>query len=457
MEMKTENSSFRDRDGFIFIQNQKIYRSVAPSYFDNYQLLVKSGLYSKLIENNQLIAHEEVENNTADKENIILYPFQIPFISYPYEWSFYQLKRAALLTLEIQLESLKHGMSLKDATAFNVQFLDAKPIFIDTLSFEKYEEGTPWQAYKQFCQHFLAPLCLQVYGISDLNKLQVLHLDGIPLDLTSQILPFRSKLNLSIYSHIHLNAKYEKKYRSDTSFKTKSIALPKTKQTNILNHLKSIIAGFQLPKSKTNWTDYYADFSYNSENIEEKKDFVSSILRTINPENVIDSGSNTGLFSQIASKISKQIISFDFDASVIHNQCKQLAKEKITNILPLIVDITNPTPAIGWANFERKSFVERLPKDSATLALALIHHLVLSNNLTFEMIAKFYANFSKNLIIEFVPKDDIQSQRLLVTKKDIFNDYTQENFEKVFGVYFRKLNQKSFSDSKRSIYHFERI
>jgi ribosomal protein L11 methylase PrmA len=457
MEMKTENSSFRDRDGFIFVHEEKIFRSIAPSYFENYKLLSQSGLFDSLVENKKLIPHNEVQNFTENKEHIIIEPDLIQFISYPYEWSFYQLKRAALLTLEIQLESLNHGMSLKDATAFNVQFIDGKPIFIDTLSFEKYEEGSPWQAYKQFCQHFLAPLCLQVYGISELNKLQVLHIDGIPLDLTSVLLPFRSKLNLSIYSHIHLNAKYEKKYKSDTSFKTKSIALPKSKQINILNHLKSIISGFQLPKSKTNWTDYYIDFSYNSENIEEKKDFVEKTLKSIQPITVVDSGSNTGLFSEIAAKLSKQVISFDFDASVIHNQCKQIARNKVTNVLPLIVDITNPTPAIGWGNLERKSFLERLPKNSTALSLALIHHLVLSNNLTFEMIAKFYAVFSQNLIIEFVPKDDIQSQRLLVTKKDVFLDYTIENFEKTFALYFKKINQMKFSDSKRTIYYFERI
>jgi hypothetical protein len=247
--------------------------SIIINYF------TQSGLFDSLVENKKLIPHIEVPNFTENKEHIIIEPDLIPFISYPYEWSFYQLKRAALLTLEIQLESLNHGMSLKDATAFNVQFVDGKPIFIDTLSFEKYEEGSPWQAYKQFCQHFLAPLCLQVYGISELNKLQVLHIDGIPLDLTSSLLPFRSKLNLSIYSHIHLNAKYEKKYKSDTSFKSKTIALPKNKQINILNHLKSIVYSFKLPKSKTNWTDYYADFSYNSDNIEEKKDFVENYIK----------------------------------------------------------------------------------------------------------------------------------------------------------------------------------
>ncbi|MBI2258852.1 MAG: SAM-dependent methyltransferase [Flavobacteriia bacterium] len=456
MEMKTEDASFRDRDGYIFSHEGLIYRSISPSYFDNYNLLKDSGLLKALVDNKKLIAHQEVSNFTDIKENLIIQPIQLPFISYPYEWSFYQLKRAALLTLEIQLESLNHGMSLKDATAFNVQFVDGKPIFIDTLSFEKFNDGTPWQAYKQFCQHFLAPLVLQVYGIEDLNKLQVLHIDGIPLELTSKILPFRSKLNLSIYSHIHLNAKYEKKYKSDTSFKSKKIDLPKSKQINILNHLKSMISGFKLPKSKTNWTDYYNDFSYNSENIQEKKDFVSKTIANISPKTVIDSGSNTGLFSEIASKFAQQVISFDFDASVIHNQCKQLAKNKITNIIPLIVDMSNPTPAIGWANKERKSFIDRLPNEATSLSLALIHHLVLSNNLSFELIAKFYATFSLHLIIEFVPKDDPQSQRLLVTKKDVFDDYTIENFEQVFQNYFKLITSQKFSDSKRVIYNFEK-
>ncbi|MCE3294338.1 MAG: hypothetical protein K0R65_52 [Crocinitomicaceae bacterium] len=455
--MKTEQSSFRDRDGFIFYQDDEVYRAILPSYYEDYSLLKDSGLLHELTDKHLLVGHEECENFTDLGDIKLIKPQKIPFISYPYEWSFHQLKRAALLTLDIQLASLQRGMSLKDATAFNVQFLNGKPIFIDTLSFERYKEGEPWQAYKQFCQHFLAPLVMQVYGVDELNKIQQVYIDGLPLDLAVKALPFRSRLNLSIYPHIHLNAKYERKYKGDTKIKDKKIALSKEKLVQIINHLKVMVSSFKLPKSKTNWTDYYQEFSYNDSNIQEKKDFVREIAEALKPAAIVDSGSNTGVFSEICSPYAQQVISFDFDASVIHNQCKNIAKKKLTNILPLIVDMINPTPAIGWGNEERKSFVERLPQDAVTLSLALIHHLVLSNNLTFEKIAEFYARFSKNLVIEFVPKDDIQSQRLLVTKRDIFADYTLEHFQSVFEKYYKLIRKKELSGSKRILYHFERL
>lgn len=451
--MKIENASFRDQDGFVYYENNQIYRKVNSSYFENYQFLYRSGLYQSLTNKKWLVSHSETEKNDA---YLIIQPEIIPFISYPYEWAFYQLKRAALLTLDIQLEALQKGMTLKDASAFNVQFLNGKPIFIDTLSFEIYQTNRPWVAYKQFCEHFLCPLTLQVYGINELNHLQSNFIDGIPLGLTSKILPFKSKLHLGIYSHIHLNAKFEKKYSNVKFIDIDKMHLSLDKQIKIIKHLRNIISNFSLPKSKTNWTDYYNEYSYNSENIIEKKAFVENKLNQIVPNTVLDTGSNTGLFSEIASKHCKQVISIDFDSSVIHNQCKINQKKELFNILPLVVNLITPSPAIGWENTERKSFIERLDKSSTALCLALMHHLTLSNNISFEMIAKFYYQISENLIIEFVPKNDPQSHRLLVTKKDVFPNYDLNSFKNIFEQYFDIIDQKPLKGSERIMFHMKR-
>jgi hypothetical protein len=454
--MKIENSSFRDKDGFVFYVENTVFRQINSTYFDNYELLIQSGLYQRLIEKKYLIKHEEVPNFIQENNIKTIKPELIPFVSYPYEWSFTQLKKAALLTLNIQLEALKSEMSLKDATAYNVQFFKGKPIFIDTLSFEKYNANSPWQAYKQFCQHFLNPLCLASYGYQDSLKLMQIYIDGIPLELTSKMLPFKSKFNLGIYSHIHLNAKYERKYKNDVQIKNKTIRISKKRQISIIEHLKIIIKNLTSPKSETNWTNYYEEFSYNSKNIEEKKSFVEKYIAELSPNFLIDSGSNAGLFSVLCSKYAKNVISFDFDQSVIDYQFKSCLETKIKNILPLVIDITNPSPPIGWYNTERKSFIERLPNNSTTLALALIHHLCLSFNLTFEQIALFYARFSEFLIIEFVPKYDSQSQKLLITKKDVFNDYTKENFIQFFSKYFEVIEELNISDTERILYKMKR-
>ena len=179
-------SSFRDPSGFLFYRDGELYRQINASYKEDYDRFVRSGLYEKLVSGKLLVTHEEINISAEKPETVykIIKPEKIPFISYPFEWSFSQLKEAALLTLEIEKIALNYGMTLKDANAYNIQFLRGRPIFIDTLSFEKYEEGKPWIAYHQFCKHFLSPISLMKYTDIRLGQLNRIFIDGIPLDLT---------------------------------------------------------------------------------------------------------------------------------------------------------------------------------------------------------------------------------------------------------------------------------
>jgi len=187
-------SSFRDPSGFVFWQDGAIYRQINTIYKEDYDRLMTSGLHKALVEEGLIVSHEEVALQSAAPQVAykVIRPDQVPFISYPYEWSFSQLKGAALATLRIQRKALDFGMSLKDCSAYNMQFMKGKPVFIDTLSFEKYQEGSPWVAYRQFCQHFLAPLALMSHRDSRLGQLLRIHLDGVPLDLASKLLPRRT-------------------------------------------------------------------------------------------------------------------------------------------------------------------------------------------------------------------------------------------------------------------------
>ena len=207
------SSSFRDPSGFLFTKDGKIYRQINKTYKENYDLLVGSSLLKKLTDNGFLIPHKEVGMNLAQTEQSykIIQPEKIPFISYPYEWSFSMLKDAALLTLNIQKTALDHDMSLRDATAYNIQFIHGKPILIDTLSFEKFNEK-PWVAYKQFCQHFLAPLALMSYVDVELGKLLREYIDGIPLNLATKFLPFKTKIKPGLLIHLHLHASSQQKH-----------------------------------------------------------------------------------------------------------------------------------------------------------------------------------------------------------------------------------------------------
>ncbi len=440
-------SSFRDPSGIVFRKDGVIYRKIASSYLDNYNLLVNSGLYDSLIKDNLLIPHQEVENT-------LIKPKIIPFISYPYEWSFSQLKHAALLTLQIQKVALEYGMTLKDSSAYNIQFLRGKPILIDTLSFKKYEEGQPWVGYKQFCQHFLAPLVLMCYKDIRLNQLLRIYIDGIPLDLTSSLLPLNTYLNLSLLTHIHLHAKGIKRY-SNHQRKNDNLKVNKLPLLGLIDNLESIVKSLNYKFTSSQWGNYYSDTNYTKQGFEHKKQVVEKLLKIIKPKTVWDLGANTGVFSRIASSMKINTISFDSDPETVEKNYLQLLKDKETNILPLVVDLTNPSPAIGWENKERESLEQRGPADTV-LALALIHHLAISNNLPLNKIAEFFKNICKSAVIEFVPKSDSNVSRMLSVREDIFNDYTEENFVLEFKKLFFIKQSIRIKDSHRTLFLMQR-
>lgn len=442
---KSLHGSFRDPSGIIFRKDEVIYRKLYPSYLNDYNLLINSGLYEALIKDNLLIPHEEV-NTTLIKPKIV------PFISYPYEWSFSQLKHAALLTLQIQKRALEKDMSLKDSSSYNIQFWKGKPILIDTFSFEKYEEGKPWVAYKQFCQNFLAPLSLMSYKDVRLNQLLRSFIDGIPLDLTSVLLPLSTYLNFPLLAHIHLHAKGMKHYSNQgKDFKLKNLRMNKLSLLGLLDSLESVVKSLNYIFTQSEWGNYYSDTNYSKQGFEHKRMVIEKLLKETNPKIVWDLGANTGVFSRIASSMKILTLSFDSDAQAVERNYLQCVKDKETNILPLVLDLTNPSPAIGWQNKERESLEQRGPADTV-LSLALIHHLAISNNLPLNKIAEFFKNICKSLIIEFVPKSDSNVRKMLAVRKDIFKDYTEENFILEFKKIFITKQSVKIRDSHRTLF-----
>ncbi len=453
--MKIESSSFRDPSGFIFNKSQKFFRQINQSYKEEYDYLMNSGLYEKLVSEKLLVSHKEVTMDSLLPEKLykIIEPDQIPFISYPYEWSFSQLKFAALTTLKIEKMALKFGMTLKDASAYNIQFINSQPIFIDTLSFEKYHEGEGWKAYKQFCQHFLGPLALMSHTDIRLNQLFQIYIDGIPVDLSSKLLPIKTRFMFSLLSHIHLHAKSQKYYEKK-QIKNKKIKMNKRSFEGLIESLNSSIKKINWKPKGTEWGNYYSETNYSDKSFIEKKQIISKMIDEINPTKVWDLGANTGFFSRISSDREIFTVSFDIDPAAVEKNFLQSFEKKETNLLPLLLDLTNPSSNLGWANEERGSVISRGPTD-LILALALIHHLAISNNIPLQKIAEFFKSNSKFLIIEFIPKSDSQVQKLLSTRKDIFDEYTQEQFENCFKIYFTIKKTVLIVNSKRIIYLME--
>lgn len=449
-------ASYRDPDGFIFYDQGEVFRALNISFKDDYDHFMSSGLYNILIDRKLLIPHDEINNDIrlSNGQYKIIKPIKIPFISYPYEWCFSQLKDAALLTLEIQKIALEYGMTLKDGSAYNVQYFKGKPIFIDTLSFGKYQDGEPWVGYRQFCQHFLAPLVLMCKKDIRLNQLLRIYIDGIPLDLVSKILPFNTRLKLNTLLHIHIHARSQKHF-STRKVKIDKYRISKNKLISLISSLSSFVKSLQWKPGGTEWSNYSKEHNYSNDALNHKVQIVSQFLDSIKPKEVFDLGANIGVFSRIASNKGALTISFDIDYSAVEKNYLECRKRGDENILPLVLDLTNPSPAIGWFNQERLSFAERARGDMV-LALALIHHLAISNNLPFEKISRFFKNMCKFLVIEFIPKNDSQVQKLLATRKDIFSNYSKDHFEDIFRKSFKILDCLNIKHSVRFIYLMER-
>ena len=445
-------SSYRDNAGFVFEQDGIFYRCINKVYFPHYDKLIQSGLYSELADAERLINHAEQDNSLftlPDNYQLkIILPEQIPFISYPYEWSFNMWKDAAIVTLKVMQIAMAKGMILKDATPFNIQFFKGRPVIIDTLSFEIYEEGKPWIAYRQFCECFLSPLLLMHYGHRDTAKLFMAYPDGIPLEITKSLLPLKSKLNLHVYMHVWMQtmvtAKTKNHSTSKNHFSFKKLQI-------LIKGLLAFVGNLDVKRNKSVWDHYYTDTILGDKYLLDKKSLVANFCESISFKEVIDLGANDGYFSWLLKDKVTNIIAVDFDSNCVNELYNKLRLEKVKNIIPLVASLNTPSPAIGWANSERTSLSTRLKAD-LILALALVHHLAIANNVPLSKIADWFAGMGRYLIIEFVPKQDEKVKQLLLHRADIFAKYDIENFKKAFGNYYNIIKEEKVGDTARVLF-----
>ena len=454
-------SSFRDPSGFLFMRQGVLYRQVNRFFQTSYEKLMNSGLYQKLVDAGLLIPHQEVDVEPGEPSLAykIIRPELLDFVSYPYEWSFSQLKDAALATLAIQKMSVDAGMSLKDSSAYNIQFHHGRTLLIDTLSFEMYREGEPWVAYRQFCQHFLAPLALMAYTDVRLSQLLRIYIDGVPLDLSSRLLPLRTRLNFGLATHVHLHASAQQRYADRAVDKASGRRrMSKAAFLGLTDSLESTVHKLHWKPAKSEWGDYYTASAshYATEAFEKKRLVIGQFLDRIAPGCVWDLGANTAEFSRIASRRGIPTMAFDIDPAAVEFTYQAVVTDQETHLLPVTLDLTNPSPGLGWSNQERLGLAERGPVD-AILALALIHHLAISNNVPLPHLAAFFRQLCDWLIIEFVPKGDSQVQKLLATREDIFPDYSREGFERHFSECFMIHERVSLPETQRSLYLMKAI
>ena len=457
--MTADPGSFRDPSGLVYTSDGRLYRQVNLCYREQYSALMSSGLYDELTRQKLLIPHCELVDERGIDTNVfkVLEPERVTLVSYPYEWCFSQLKDAALATLRVHRLALERGMILKDASAYNIQFIRGNAVHIDTLSFDCYRDGEPWIAYGQFCRHFLAPLFLMAYTDIRLSQLLRIYIDGIPLDLASKLLA--GKGGFAAKAHIHWHAKSVAKHGQAGQSALNSLwrmTISKFKMTAMIDSLIGIVEKLHLRGVHTEWGEYYAHTNYSDSAADSKKAIVGEYLLKLSPSVTWDFGANDGTYSRLALLCDNSFVAaFDIDPIAVERNYATVRRSG-ENMLPLLLDLTNPSPAIGFANHERGTLDTR-QKPDCIIMLAVVHHMAISNNLPLGIIAKWLASLCENLIIEFVPKSDSQVKKLLATRHDIFPDYTEQGFEAAFEAWFSITEKKLVSESERTIYLMERI
>ena len=447
---EVQPASYRDPSGFLFRRDGVLFRHVAPSYAADYDRLTGSGLYRELVDAGLLVAHDEVAVEGHEDAHRVLRPTPVELVSYPYEWAFSALRDAALLTLEIAARALRRGLVLKDASAFNVQFRGCLPVFIDTLSFEAGCEGEPWVAYRQFCEHFLAPLALMSRLDARLLGLWRAHLDGIPLDLASRLLPRSTWLRFGLAAHLHLHARTQAFYASRPAPRRR-VTVSRTSLLALLDSLRRTVGSLAPRRTPSEWADYERSHAYADETQRAKETTVSRWLERLHPRQVWDLGANVGRFARIAASHGAYTVCFDVDPAVVEMSYRAFRSEARRDLLPLVLDLANPSPGLGWEGREREALEGRGPAD-ALLALALVHHLAIGRNVPLAHLARWMARLAPAAIVEFVPKDDPQTRRLLRSRRDVFSDFTREAFEAAFAGSFRLEASEPLAGSERVLY-----
>jgi SAM-dependent methyltransferase len=459
--MQVESGSFRDRNGRIFYANGVVYRGISTAALEHWQALSSTKFFREEIAKGSIIHTEQVNStNTPDVAALkewaaVLKHQKIPFVTYPYEWPFGMLKDAALLQLDLLGKALNENMTLKDASSFNVQWEGSQPVFIDVPSFERFAEGTPWVGYRQFCEMFLYPLMLQAYKGVEFHPLLRGRIDGITPEECNNLMSRRDLFRGGVFMHVYLQSKLQAKYGESKREITKEIrssGFSKELITANVRGLKNIISKLEWKRGTSEWSHYAQNTSYTDQDSERKAEFVRAIVGERKRNLVWDLGCNTGRFSRIAAENSSCVVAMDSDHLAVEHLYRELRAENNHVIVPLKMNLADPSPAQGWLGKERKDLTERGTPD-LVLALALIHHIVISANIPLKEFIDWLASFKSELVIEFITKEDPMVKKLLRNKEDQYADYALESFERVLRARYATVHREALASGTRYLYY----
>lgn len=452
--------SFRDPAGFVFRRDGVLHRQVNPVFADRWDAVVDSGLFEALWDAGLLVRHEVVDTSLGEGDaHVVIRPEELPFVTQPHEWAPAQRRAAALATLEAQRIALEHGCTLRDATAHNVVLHRGRAVLVDTLSFEPRAEGEPWVAYGQFCRHFLAPLALETIVDHRLRRLLWADVDGVPLDLASQLLPMRTKLRPGLLAHIHAHSRASGRGEADPDAEPgRTATFSDRALLGLVSQLHGLVSKLTWDDIDTTWSDYDEQLDhYTGEAITAKQELVAAAVSELAPATVWDLGANTGRFSRLAAATGAHVVGWDIDAGAVEQAWRRLEEAPLTTgeYLPAILDLSNPSPGLGWGHDERPSLADRGPAD-LVLALAVVHHLAIGNNVPLPQVVEQLVRLGEHVLVEWVPKQDPKVRVLLATREDVFTDYTPEGFEAAVTEHAEVLRRTPLPGSDRVLYLLRR-
>ena len=464
-DIETEPGSFRDRNNRVYYVDGAVVRGVSRDALGHWKKVVEEPFFQKLLKQGAVIPTSLLESSAKPAVAVInegwagvLNHSRIPFVTYPYEWTFGMLKDAALLHLDILEQAFEAGWALKDATAYNVQWQGTKPTFIDVTSFEPWKEGEPWVGYRQFCMMFLIPLMLKAYQDIDYLPFLRSNLEGIDPVEAVKFFPGTSLLKKGVFTNIYLHAKMQKAFSdgkpSNKSGWSKRIRHSKAMVVGTIQGLQRTVAKLRLQNAPTTWGTYDANHSYDDASYQQKKDFIQKHVEKKHWPQVWDIGCNTGTFSRLCSPHADTVLAIDGDSLAIEKLYQRQKLESKSNILPLIMNLANISPSQGWQGRERKSLEQRGTPDFL-LCLALIHHMVISANIPIRDFIAWIRGLNGAVILEFVGPEDEMTQHLLKNKVNQYAEYTQGNFESIVEEMFTIGEKIPLKDGSRMLYYLE--
>jgi hypothetical protein len=465
-QLNFEAGSYRDRDGRVFYgESGEVFRALSARALADWQAVSATRFFQQAMADGRIVRTESIGNAPFEPELPergwagILRHETIPFVSFPYEWTFGMLKDAALLHLELLQSALDEDVTLKDGTAYNVQFVGTRPVFIDVASFERFTPGQPWAGYRQFCQTFLYPLFLQAYRNVAFHPFLRGCLAGISPADCARLMSLRDLARPGVLTHVCLHARLE----SERSVQQSNLqqALPRAgfDKSLIRNNaagLERIIGRLSWNPPHSKWSGYQDSNSYADADRRRKADFVHQSVAARPREVVWDLGCNTGEYSRIAARHARQVVAMDSDHLAVERMYQSLKSEpraaSTGTILPLVSNVADPSPSLGWRGKERKSQTERGRPD-LTLCLALVHHLCIDAGIPLRELLAWLAGVGTELVIEFVERTDPMVQLLLRNRRDSCDDYELGNFELWLHEYFDVVRQERLESGTRTLYH----